>query len=156
MNGIFEKWAHDWKINNFALTDLRNRLAITTPGSAKTPEAVVQQGIRLEAGHRGIRLWRNNNGACEDKNGRLIRYGLGNDSSKVNANIKSSDLIGITPVKITQEMVGSTLGVFTSIEVKKGDWKYTGTKREVAQAAWLQLVTIFGGIAKFANKRGDL
>ncbi len=156
MNAIFEKWAMDWGINNFALTDLRNRLAIVTPGGAKTPEAVVQQGIRLEAGHKGIRLWRNNNGACEDKAGRLIRYGLGNDSSKVNANIKSSDLIGITPLTVVPEHVGKTLGIFTSIEVKKGGWKYTGTKREVAQAAWLQLVTIFGGIAKFANKREDL
>jgi len=156
MNELFEKWAKDWGVNNFALTDLRNRLAIVTPGKPKTPEAVVQQGIRLEAGHKGIRLWRNNNGACEDKAGRLIRYGLGNDSSKVNASIKSSDLIGITPVKVVAADVGRTLGIFTSIEVKKGGWKFAGTKREVAQLAWLQLVTLFGGIAKFANKREDL
>ena len=153
---IFEKWAHDWGVHDFALADLRNRLAITTPGVAGTPEAVVQQGIRLEAGHKGIRLWRNNNGACVDKDGRLIRYGLANDSGKINKKIKSSDLIGITPVKIAAEDVGRTLGVFTSIEVKRGGWKYKGTLREKAQLKWIELITLFGGIAKFANKREDL
>jgi hypothetical protein len=119
-------------------------------------EAAVQQEIRLESARRGWRLWRNNNGACMDQQGRLIRYGLGNDSAKMNAEIKSSDLIGITPVVITQEMVGQTVGVFTSIEVKREGWRYTGKGRELAQKRWIDLVVSLGGRWGFAACKGGL
>ena len=116
----------------------------------------VQTAARLTASRQGKRLWRNNNGACKDENGRLIRYGLGNDSKRLNSKVKSSDLIGITPVVITQEMVGQTVGIFTSVECKKEGWVYTGTPREVAQAAWLTIVRSMGGIGKFINKGSDV
>jgi hypothetical protein len=45
-----------------------------------TSESVVQQRIRTEIARLNIDLWRNNSGACEDKTGRVIRYGLCNDS----------------------------------------------------------------------------
>lgn len=150
---MIDQWAADWNLPPAALLDLRARLATgTIGGEAGTPEAVVQQAIRLEASRRGMRLWRNNNGACVDNTGRMVRYGLGNDSSKVNSHIKSSDLVGITPVQVA----GRTLGVFTAIEVKRGGWKYKGTAREKAQLAWLELITAMGGIGKFAAGPEDL
>jgi hypothetical protein len=119
-------------------------------------EAAVQNAVRLEAANVGCRLWRNNVGACEDKRGRQIRYGLCNDSSKMNGHIKSSDLIGIKPVLILPTMVGSTIGQFVAREVKKGKWSYKATEREVAQLRFLELVTALGGDACFANGRGTL
>jgi len=66
--------------------------------------------------------------------------------------MKSSDLIGITPVT----HAGKTFGVFTGYEVKRGDWSYKGNKREVAQFNFIQLVSSMGGIAKFINDPEDL
>lgn len=119
-------------------------------------EAAAQQEIRLEAPRLGQRLYRNNNGACKDENGRLIRYGLGNDSAKLNKKIKSSDLIGITPLIITPAMIGRRIGVFTSIEVKSKGWHFTGTEREFAQKAWIDLTVSMGALGGFATGRGDL
>ena len=119
-------------------------------------EAVAQQEIRLEAPRLGQRLWRNNNGACKDVNGRSIRYGLANDSAKVNKSVKSSDLIGITPLMITPAMVGRTVGVFTTVEVKPKGWHFTGTDREFAQKAWIDLVVGLGGYGGFATGKEDL
>ena len=80
-----------------------------------------------------------------------MRYGLANESKKMNSFLKSSDLIGITPIKVEQEHVGSVFGVFTSIEVKHGGWKYTGRGREEAQERWIKLVVSLGGIGWFAS-----
>ena len=115
-------------------------------------EIDVQQAIRLEAGRRGTPLLRNNSGASFDKNGRLIRYGLGNDSDKINAVFKSSDLIGIYPVTITPEMVGRTVGVFFAVEVKAPGWKFRDSdKRVVAQKNFGDWVTRHGGLFRFAT-----
>lgn len=119
-------------------------------------EAQAQQAIRLAAPAHGVTLWRNNSGAATDETGRLIHYGLGNDSSAVNRHIKSSDLIGITPVVITQDMVGKTVGIFTSIEVKRPGWKFHGTEREQAQKRWVDLIIKQGGIGCFATGPGDV
>lgn len=115
-------------------------------------ESAIQQRVRLEAARRGWLIWRNNVGACVDQNGRHIRYGLANESAAMNETIKSSDLIGIQPVLITPEMVGTVVGVFTAIECKHGGWKLTaGDKRGKAQAAFHDLVRSVGGKAWFAN-----
>lgn len=53
----------------------------------------------------------------------------------------SSDLIGWTPVKITQEMVGKSLAVFTAVEVKTE----TGHASEV-QKNFLETIKSTGGI----------
>ena len=121
-------------------------------------EAAVQNSIRLEASSVGCRLWRNNVGAYNPKHPPSpgTRWGLCNDSSKMNGHIKSSDLIGIKPVLITQLMVGSTIGQFVAREVKKRGWWYTATEQEVAQLRFLELVIALHGDACFANGEGTL
>jgi len=116
-----------------------------------TSEAKVQTQLRLAAAKRGASLWRNNSGACLDQTGRMIRYGLGNDSKKLNTVWKSSDLIGITPITVTPDMVGTVLGVFTAVEVKGSKWEYSGTDREVGQLNFLTDVQKQGGISMFAS-----
>lgn len=114
-------------------------------------EASIQQRLRLWASKRGVRLWRNNVGVLKDERGVPVRYGLANESKAMNQNIKSSDLIGITPVTVTPDMVGKTLGVFTAYECKAEDWSYRANKREIAQLKWLELIQSLGGIAQFIN-----
>jgi len=122
-----------------------------------TSEAELQQQVRLEAARRGTPLWRNNNGACFDETGRLIRYGLGNDSAKLSKVWKSSDLIGIYPVMITPAHVGMTLGVFYAAEVKHPGWHLTpGDKRAQAQSAFGQTVIEHGGIFRFLTSTQEM
>jgi len=104
-------------------------------------EARIQEEVMLRVSEMGHRIWRNNNGAAIDDKGRHIRYGLCNQSSQVNANLKSSDLIGIE--RGTGRMI--------SIECKRESWKYSGTDREVAQKRWIDLILQKGGIAGFVN-----
>lgn len=119
-------------------------------------ERDAQDAVRLEASQRGVRLWRNNVGAVTTDDGRHVRFGLANDSSRMNAMVKSADLIGITPVVITPDMVGKTIGVFTSIEVKGPRWLPGQTDtRTLAQRHWQQLVRALGGIAMFSKGKLD-
>lgn len=116
-----------------------------------------QQLFRLEAPTRGDILWRNNNGACLDETGRMIRYGLGNDSVKISKVWKSSDLIGIRRVRIEPEHVGHILGVFAAVEVKRPGWTgRTLTAHEQAQYAFHETVRGLGGIAGFASSIDEL
>ncbi len=129
-------------------------------------ESDLQKLIQLDASKSGARLWRNNSGAtficehsphCPNAANRPVRFGLGNESAKVNKTMKSSDLIGITPVVVTPGMVGQTVGVFTAVEVKRPGWAFHGTPREIAQQNWINLINSLGGLAKFSCKReGDL
>ena len=114
-------------------------------------EGAVQANERLAASDAGGVLWRNNSGAVLDAYGRLIRYGLANDSKRVNETTKSSDLVGITPMVITPDMVGTTLGLFTAVECKAEGWKFTGTKREKAQLNFINIVNGMGGIGRFSD-----
>ena len=112
-------------------------------------EAEIQNQVRLEASELGWRLWRNNVGAGKLENGSFIRWGLANDSKAVNEEIKSGDLIGIKPVVITQDMVGSVIGQFISRECKRSDWKFNpNNPRDLAQMKWVELILILGGDAK--------
>ncbi len=119
-------------------------------------ESDIQSLIRIAASEHGWRLFRNNVGVATSESGRPVRYGLANDSKQLNTQIKSSDLIGIRPVVITADMVGQTIGQFVSLEVKRSDWKYTGTDREQAQDAWIDLINRLGGYARFVTGVEDL
>lgn len=116
-------------------------------------ESELQQLVQIEGPKYACILQRNNSGALKDSNGRLVRYGLGNISSKQNAAIKSSDLIGITTITITPEMVGRKIGVFTAVECKAPGWKPTlkEKSRESAQLAYIEWVRMRGGLAGFAS-----
>jgi hypothetical protein len=148
------EWANRWNIPPAAITELRTMMGqVNTdpPPANGLSEAAIQANIRLDATRKGMRLWRNNVGAVETEDGRFIRYGLCNDSKKMNQTIKSSDLIGIKPVTIEPHHVGTVIGQFVAREVKAGNWRYSGSAREEAQARFIELVVSLGGDAKFAN-----
>ena len=158
---VVENWAARHGVSFEAMNELKvllGALASTNapPHEVYTSEVGVQEGIRRKASLLGARLWRNNVGAAVDHNGRPVRYGLANDSKAVNTRIKSSDLIGIRSVLIGPEHVGTSIGQFVAIEVKKPGWKYTGNSREEAQFRFLTLVGTLGGYAIFASDPGEV
>lgn len=135
-------WAERWPEAAAELAALLE----PTRDSAGTSEAATQSALRLAAARNGCALWRNNSGACVDDRGRLVRYGLGNDSAKLNAKWKSSDLIGIGPG-----------GRFMAIEVKRPGWKQQPSdERAAAQARFMSTVVALGGIATFATDVKDV
>lgn len=156
MNNLLE-WQRKHGITAEALADLVAMVGLDVPRSTKnTPEARVQDEARLLASKMGWRLFRNNVGVLKDERGVPVRYGIANDSPAMNKRIKSSDLIGIRPVVITHNMVGSTIGQFVAREVKKAGWKYKGTEHEQAQLAFGTLIIGLGGDFKFYNGEGEL
>lgn len=114
-------------------------------------EAEVLKEIRRVAQDKAYLLFRNNVGACKTSDGRLIRYGLMNETKQINENFKSADLIGVKPKKITQADVGKTIGQFVAFEVKREGWGKPKNKRELAQQNFLRMIERHGGIAKFVN-----
>lgn len=126
-------------------------------------ETVNQQQVRLlHCQLTNGQIWRNNSGAGRiiDDNGneRMIRWGLANESAQSNAEIKSSDLIGITPVQAYVEGKGwLILGVFTAYEIKPSGWHQTpGDKRALAQAKFHDIVRSAGGFAGFVTDPRDI
>lgn len=157
---LLDQWAVRWNIPYDALMDLRNSVLNLDPPPAAfvqgQSEAAVQSNVRLEASQLNGRLWRNNVGALKDSRGIPVRYGLANDSERVNKVLKSSDLIGLKPIRITQAHVGKLIGQFWARECKEGGWRFTGTEREVAQLNFIKLVNVLGGDAAFASGTGTL
>lgn len=119
-------------------------------------ESNVQARVRLEAARKGVRLFRNNSGVLEDRNGRPVRFGLGNDSPAANELLKSPDLVGWRKTLITPGMVGTLVAVVVLRECKPENWRYTGTDREVAQKCFLDMCAADGGDAKFATDDNSL
>ena len=62
-----------------------------------------------------------------------------------------SDIVGVTPVLVTQEMVGKTIGTFTAYEAKTGKLKATEE-----QGKFLEMVRRLGGIAKVVRSPDDI
>jgi hypothetical protein len=154
MTTVFD-WAAKHGLSQAALTELFGIIDPGHPVGVPGPEAsesAVQANLQLEAARRGGSLWRNNSGACVDQDGRMVRYGLANTSSKINEVFKSSDLIGITPMQIG----GQIVGVFTAIEVKAPGFKGPRSDREKAQNAFLTKVRALGGIGLFAQSVKDV
>ena len=87
----------------------------------------------------GVRLFRNNCGTLKDERGNFIRYGVCNPGG--------SDCIGYTCVKITPEMVGKRIAVFTAIEAKTGRTTTTTEQAQFISAVWHA-----GGIALIARE----
>jgi hypothetical protein len=59
----------------------------------------------------------------------------------------SSDLIGWTPITVTQEMVGKKVALFTAIECKRSE----GGRTSPEQQRFIDRVSAAGGIAGVAN-----
>lgn len=125
-----------------------------------------QQRARMMAGERGWVLWRNNVGATPHEQHvtcprcrfafveklRPLRYGLCNDSDRINQKFKSSDLIGIKPVRIEQHHVGTVIGQFIAVEVKAPGVPITlKDAQQQGQAAFGALVERFGGSFEFSH-----
>jgi hypothetical protein len=104
-------------------------------------EQTIQQHIRLACSTGDCRLFRNNTGTLRDQHGRPVSFGLCKGSA---------DLIGWTTRTVTQDMVGTQVAVFTSIEVKSA----TGRLRP-EQQQWLEAVQAAGGIAGVARSVAD-
>lgn len=119
-------------------------------------EAAVQALVRLEAARKGVRLWRNNVGVLLDERGVPVRYGLANDSKRLNAVCKSGDLIGWRPLLVTPQHLGSTIAQFVSRECKHAGWKWTGNDHELAQQRWIDFVMADGGDAAFCSGQETL
>lgn len=99
-------------------------------------EANHQTDIMLNASEEGHRLLRNNVGGFKDARGAWVKYGVGGTGG--------SDLIGWTQIKITTDMVGLTLPVFTAIEVKD---KAKPTTEQLDFIASVQRANGISGIA---------
>ena len=159
----YEEWASRHPV---AAAELTQVTAMCKPGDGDgDDEAWAQQNARMVIARAGGLSWRNNVGATPAKiqyqcgkcnfrgeiPQRIVRYGLCNDSHQLNGMFKSSDLIGVMPRQITQQMVGSVIGQFIAVEVKTPNWQYKGKGREVQQQAFLSLVASKGGIAQFST-----
>lgn len=153
---LLNQWAIRHGVSAAAIAELRRLMGADDQELGALPEGksegAVQAATRLRRSKAGGRLWRNNVGAGYMQDGSFIRWGLVNESAAMNKKIKSSDLIGIQPVVITQTMVGFTLGQFVAEETKPEGWRFTGTPRETAQLAYIELINALGGNARFVSE----
>lgn len=147
------EWAVRHGVTPAALADLVATLhaPVAMRAGAADSEGAVQAEARIGYGKLGYKLYRNNVGVLPDKRDVPVRFGLANDSAKLNAHFKSSDLIGWRPVTILPTMVGSVIAQFASLEVKRPGWTYKGDAREQAQLNWINLVLADGGYASFVT-----
>ena len=147
-------WARKWSIPKDAVDDLRLQMGLDPSQDiirnvVAQNEADVQANERLQAARSGALLWRNNVGAMQDATGRVVRFGLANESKQMNKKIKSSDLIGITPIEILPQHIGKVIGQFTAIECKEPGWVFKATDHELAQRKFIELVISRGGSGCF-------
>lgn len=162
MNSKVIEWAIRNEVTAQALEELKAIFMFEAPASkdphnATMTEAYTQSQVRLEAAHKGYFLWRNNVGVLTNREtGQPVRYGLANDSKRLNENLKSGDLIGWRSITITRHHIGSVIAQFVSRECKHPGWNYTGTDREKAQLRWAEVVVAGGGDATFCTGKGTL
>ena len=104
-------------------------------------EQTIQQRIRLACSRGPVRLYRNNCGVLLDRRGVPVRYGL---------QPGSSDLIGWRTVTVTPDMVGQTVAVFCSLEVKAERGRISAEQQQ-----WLSAVEGAGGIAGIVRSVED-
>lgn len=123
-----------------------------------------QQNILLHYGSGETRLWRNNVGTgWAGKIERVEKWNIhaitlrSGDVVVRNARplhsglcVGSSDLIGLTSVVVTPEMVGKRIAVFSSIEVKSP----TG-RLSKEQSSFIELIRTLGGCAGIARNVSD-
>lgn len=103
----------------------------------REPELI--RRILLRSSEQGARLWRNNCGMLQDKEGRWVRYGVCNPGG--------SDLLGFSPHLVVPSDIGRTLAIFTAIEAKTGRLRPTHE-----QQSFLDAVERAGGIARVVRE----
>lgn len=150
------EWAYKWHIPHQAFQELCASALCIGEADGDRSEAYVQSQVRLEAAEKNKYLYRNNRGAGKMDSGSFVRFGLANDSKKIGDAFKSGDLIGWEPVFITPELVGCTVARFLSVEVKRTDWRFSGSLEDMAQISWATLVNVNGGRAVIVNGPGYL
>lgn len=104
-------------------------------------ETAIQNRVWKAAARMGWTLFRNNVGVAVFPDS-VVRYGLCPGSA---------DLVGIRPVTITEDMVGTQIGQFVAVEVKTG----TGTVSP-EQKKWLERMKALGAHVIVARKESDL
>lgn len=150
-------WAIKWGIPAMAIADLQHYVGVSDslPELSQQldghSEHYVQNLAQISESKQGNLLWRNNVGVLMDATGRPVRYGLCNVSKAMNERVKSSDLIGIKRVLITQQMVGQTIGQFFARECKHASWQYSGDDHEQAQLKFGKIVLAAGGDFAFTT-----
>jgi hypothetical protein len=136
-----------------------------TPDEDGHSEDWAQANVRMAAPRAGGVLWRNNVGARKTKETHVcpscryrfevlvppMRWGLCNDSAKLNKVHKSSDLVGFRSVIITPDMVGKKFAQFAAVEMKAPGWTWSGNPHEQAQAAFGSIVLKAGGVFAFST-----
>lgn len=152
-------WANRWGVNPQALHELaflcQQENDYKGPVLPGDDEDAAQSEVLAAGGNYGL-LMRNNVGALKDATGRLVRYGLMNETKDRNTKFKSSDVIGLYRVTITPDMIGQTIGQFWAVECKPRAWRFSGTAHETAQLAFGNLVRSYGGRFTFATGAKDL
>lgn len=151
------EWAARWLVPEAALRELVD-VAVLEPVAPQKPgsEAAVQACVRLEAARAGVYLWRNNRGAFKDDTGRVIRFGLANDSKALGDKLKSHDLVGWRSRLIHPLDVGQRIAQTYSRECKPVGWKFNpNDAREAAQMRWHLMVQAAGGDSAFVTGEGS-
>ena len=105
-------------------------------------ETNILKRIMMTASKASSRLFRNNVGLFTTDKGDKVMTGLCKGSS---------DLIGWTPVVITEDMVGQQVAVFTAVEVKTERRRPTPDQKN-----FVNKVNEPGGFAVIALSREDI
>jgi len=164
---ILRSWAARHGVPFAAILELEQLLGATareviagldlSPDARQASESRVQSLVRLEAANLGAMLTRNNVGALKDAGGRLVRFGLFNESAAQNKRLKSPDLVGWRPRIIGPADVGNKIAQFVGREVKEDGWQYDpNDEHQAAQMACIQLIVADGGDAAFCTGVGTL
>lgn len=118
------------------------------------PETKLTNTVMLALSQAGCTIWRNETagawvGRPVHREGQLVTLA---NARMIQAGLckGSSDLISITPITITPDMVGQTLGVFTAVEIKTATGRTTQE-----QDRFLAAVRAAGGIAGVARSVDD-
>lgn len=130
-------------------------LTLTNPYNMASQETNIMHRVMIAISKLpNARIFRNNTGTGWAGQS----YAQGSDRVVINAfPLKaglctgSSDLIGITTVTVTPEMIGQEIGIFTAIETKT----FKGGKGSDEQKAFLKMVQERGGIAGIARSEAE-
>lgn len=122
---------------------------------SSNPESKIQNEVMHHLSQNGWTIWRQNvglgwagdvtrleGGSILIRNPRPLRCGLCQGSS---------DLIGLRPVEITEEMIGSTIAQFVAIEVKGPQGRLSA-----AQRRFLDHVGGCGGVVMVTRSVEDI